>query len=232
MLHTGDRTPAPLELRRERVIKLLCEQVAADALSLEEFERRVEGAHRATSMSALDALVHDLKLTPAPAQDATPGQQLAEPTHRRESQVLVAIMGGVTRRGPWVPARHSRLVAIMGGAELDFRDAEFGPGVTELSIFAIMGGAEIIVPPGLAVECDGVGIIGGFEHHAGSASRADATAPLLRINGVALMGGVEVNVRLPGETAADARRRRRVELRALRKEQRQLNKTNRSGRGW
>jgi hypothetical protein len=46
------------------------------------------------------------------------------------------------------------------------------------------------------------------------------------------MGGVEVRVRLPGESAADARRRQREEQRAARKEQRRLQKENRSLKGW
>lgn len=230
MSHSGNQTPAPLELRRERVVALLCQQVAADAMTLEEFERRVDVAHRASTLAALDAVVRDLAVTPA-AAPAPARPQPAEPLGRRESQMMVAIMGGVTRRGQWTPARQSRLFALMGGAELDFREAELGAGVTELTIIAVMGGAEIIVPPGLAVECNGVGIIGGFEHHAGATRGADATAPLLRIHGVALMGGVEVKVRLPGESAADARRRQREEQRAIRKEQRLLQKSNRYDRG-
>src|SRR5690606_16143147 len=96
-------------------------------------------------------------------------------------------------------------------------------GTTELFIVAVMGGAEIIVPPGLAVDCSGIGILGGFEHQADLRDHAGSTAPLLRINGFALMGGVEVTVRLPGETAADARRRKRQERKALQQQRRTSN---------
>jgi hypothetical protein len=228
MSQTGDHTPTPIELRRERVVDLLCQQVAADAITLEEFERRVEGAHRATSLAALDALIVDLRRTPMPAREPAPHSP-AVPSDRRDGQILAAVMGGVTRKGRWTPARHTRLLAVMGGAELDFREAELAAGTTEISIVAIMGGAEIIVPPGLAVECEGIGIMGGFEHHAGDNRAAGENAPRLRITGVALMGGVDVKVRLPGESAADARRRQREEQRALRKERRQLKSNN---QGW
>ncbi len=235
MSTTGDQTPVPLELRRERVINLLCRHVANDALTLEEFERRVDNAHRAATLAALDALVRDLPALeqggqpiPADRQQRASWQNLA---HRRESQTLVAIMGGTTRKGPWVPARRTTIIAMMGGADLDLRDAALAPGVTEITVIAIMGGAEIIVPPGLAVQCDGIGIMGGFDHQA-AARLPGPDAPLLRIKGVALMGGVEVSVRLPGETAADARRRRREELRAARKLQRRLRKEKHSGEGW
>jgi hypothetical protein len=236
MSMTGDQLPVPLALRRERVVAILCQQVAADTLTLEEFEHRVERAHRALSLSELDILVSDLpaQATPA-ATPSTPSDRRQHPhqlAERRESQVMVAIMGGTTRKGPWVPARRTTVIAMMGGAELDFREAALAAGVTEITLIAVMGGAEIIVPPDLAIECDGVGIMGGFEHHAATTMNSGPAAPLLRIKGFALMGGVEVRVRLPGESAADARRRQREEQRAARKEQRRLQKENRSLKGW
>jgi hypothetical protein len=236
MSGTGEQTTRALELRRERVVDLLCRHVATDALSLDEFERRVDHAHRALSLAALDALVADLPAIGAAG--ATPGTHTSQHlrtqpgVERRESQVMVAIMSGTTRKGPWVPARRSTVIAMMGGAELDFREAVLPPGVTEITVVAVMGGAEIIVPPGLAVECDGVGIMGGFDYHTPTGIGSGAAVPTLRIKGVALMGGVEVVVRLPGESAADARRRQRQELRDARKEQRRLNRDSRGGEGW
>ena len=41
----------------------------------------------------------------------------------------------------------------------------------------------------------------------------DPNAPTLRVTGVAIMGGVDVTVRHAGETARDARRRRKAERR-------------------
>jgi hypothetical protein len=70
---------------------------------------------------------------------------------------------------------------------------------------------EIIVPPNLNVESHGIGIMGGFDHNAKYMEQPDPTAPTVRISGVALMGGVEVTVRHAGESARDARQRRRAE---------------------
>jgi hypothetical protein len=144
---------------------------------------------------------------------------------------MLAIMGGASRKGQWTPARRTTIIAMMGGVDLDFRSAALAPGVTEITVVAVMGGVEIIVPPGLAVECEGIGIMGGFDHHTESTTLAHADTPLLRIKGVALMGGVELRTRLPGESAADARRRQREELRLARKEQQRLKRENRS-KGW
>jgi hypothetical protein len=81
-----------------------------------------------------------------------------------------------------------------------------------------MGGAEIIVPPGLTVESDGIAILGGFEHLEDVAVKEDPAAPVLRLKGLALMGGVDVNIRYPGESARDAKKR----LKERRREQRRL----------
>jgi hypothetical protein len=131
-------------------------------------------------------------------------------------EIVVAIMGGASRRGQWTPARKNFALAIMGGAELDFREAVLGPGVTEVQVFAMWGGIEIIVPPGVNVESHGIGIMGGFDHFTELAS--DPDAPTLRIAGFACMGGVEITQRYPGESNREARRRRRIE----RKERREL----------
>jgi hypothetical protein len=95
------------------------------------------------------------------------------------------------------------------------------PGQTEFFIFCVMGGAEIIVPPDLAVDASGIAIMGGFQH-ASAARQANPDAAVLRINGLCLMGGVEILVRYPGESAHDARERQRNERRALREERRRL----------
>ena len=81
-----------------------------------------------------------------------------------------------------------------------------------------MGGIEIIVPPGLNVDANGVAIMGGFESRARQFRPAARTRRVLRINGFVLMGGVEITVRLAGETGkgcdADAREPKRKQLQA------------------
>ena len=119
-----------------------------------------------------------------------------------------------------MPARRITAIGIMGGAELDFREAVFQPGVTEVHAFAFWGGVEILVPPHVRLESTGIGIMGGFDSgsEAGdeAAEAGDPLAPVLRITGVALMGGVEISVRYPGESGREARKRVREERRQRR----------------
>jgi hypothetical protein len=217
-----------LSERRDRTVTLLCEAFAQDRLELTEFENRLDLAHRAATLVELDALVQDLPaaLPPAspaaaPSRDALARGGRAMREVVRDSRTFLAFMGGVERTGNWAPARRNAVIAVMGGVELDFREVDLPPGETSLFIFAMMGGAEIIVPPDLAVDASGIAIMGGFEH--ASARRvSDPDAPVLRINGFCLMGGVEISVRQAGETPKDARLRQREEQRRVRDERRRI----------
>jgi len=217
------------------VIAALSEHFAADHIEMEELERRLDLAHRATVPEELRALLADLPSgvnVPAPInptrgamQSAAsqsvpqaysgPGRPVAAEHEVRDSQVVVGFMGGSTRGGSWVPARRITSVAVMGGVEIDFREARFAPGVTRLHVFAVWGGVDIIVPPDLRVECDGIGIMGGFEQETDPDGQPDPNGPVLRISGLACMGGAKVKVRHSGKTSRDARLRRKEHRKML-----------------
>ena len=215
----------PSQQTRQKTIDVLCQHFATETLDNDEFERRVELAHRVDTVHELRRLVADL-----PALGTISGSsQRAAPTHGlrgatadpklvSDTQIAVGVMSGSSRKGIWIPPRHLWSVAVMGGVDLDFREARMGPGITEISAFALMGGVEIIVPPDLQVECSGIGIMGGFDCSDEVRQSSDPDSPILKINGLAIMGGVDITVREPGETALDAWRRRR----AARRERRRL----------
>ena len=207
----------PLQSRREQTIAALCEHFSKDHLTLEEFERRLDAAHRVQTMPELNSLLQDLPAVTTPATPVAPASRAAAKvsSHARDQQHFVAVMGGVDKRGQWQPAQKTWCYALMGGVNLDYRDALLPPGVTEVTIIAVMGGADIIVPPELRVDCDGIAVMGGFDHFDENYPR-DPSAPVLKINGLALMGGVSITVRKSGESAGDARRRRRDEKKRLR----------------
>ena len=200
---------------RDRAIAVLSDHFAQDHLDVDEFERRVTAAHNAQTGEELVALTRDLPATqlPVPVKQT---QLMVPDAQVMPRQTLLAIMSGTERKGQWLTPRKLRVWAVMGGAELDFREARLPAGVTEVQVFAMMGGVEIIVPPGLAVDVAGSAIMGGFEHLQRTPVQADPDRPLLRVHGFAMMGGVSIETRLPGESERDARRRRRRERKQLR----------------
>jgi hypothetical protein len=208
--------PRPGQARRQEAIDALCDAFARDEMELGEFERRVEAAHRAESAGELDRLLADVGPRAVPARPGRPAAEMsgtsarratALPGQARASEVVGGIMGGATRSGRWTPARRVNALGILGGVELDFREAVLAPGVTEVHAIAFWGGVQIVVPPDVRIECSGMGIMGGFDHRDDVAAPVDPMAPVIRITGIACMGGVEVRVRYPGESRRDARKR-------------------------
>lgn len=195
----------PMRPLREKAEEALIEAYARDELDDGELERRLDLVHRAERPEELVRLLSDLPAPvagpPAPAGEGG-GRELrrteqswtlAPPGRVRARQFLAGVLGGSTRKGQWTPARHILAAACMGGVDLDFRQAALPPGVTTVTVIAIMGGVTIVVPPGVGVDCGGIGIMGGFDatdHHP-----ADPDGPVIRIDGLAMMGGVEVKVR-------------------------------------
>jgi hypothetical protein len=216
--------PAPptslvaLRDRREQVISALTEHYAADLFDVDELDKRIDLAHRARSIAELEEIVVDLAPLPAPTTalaTRTTGLVVADDPSRPEKRRMFAIMGGFDKKGRWRVPRFLRIICFWGGGSLDFREADFAPGVTEVRITAVMGGVEIIVPPNLAVECDASAIMGGFEEMDRGHGEPDPGRAVLRITGLAVMGGVSIETRLPGETNRDARKRIKRERKQL-----------------
>jgi hypothetical protein len=199
--------------RREAAIQRLADSFAEDLITIDEFDDRVARAHAAATVAELDALVADL---PAAAKStalvplAVDDKLTAQATKKR----IFAVFGSVERRGAWIVPDRVSVSAVFGASVIDFRDAKFSSKLITLDATTIFGSLEVIVPPQLAVECDGSSIFGSIESHGGAAV-SDPERPVLRITGTAVFGAIDVQVRLPGESARDARRRRRRERKAL-----------------
>jgi hypothetical protein len=186
----------PIEQVRERVIEALSEHFARDNLSLDELDTRMARVYSAATPQEVDALLDGLPALPQGAPLPALSEPNAPTPKLRER--LVAIMSGIVRRGLWRIPRRLRVVAIMGGVQLDLREAELPPGVTEIRAFIFMGGLDVRVPPGVRLETDGVAIMGGFEDKLFDAGSAGPDAPIVRVTGVAIMGGVAAQVQAVG----------------------------------
>ena len=106
----------------------------------------------------------------------------------------------------------------MGSAVLDFREVALPPGRLVVSALAVMGSVEVIVPPECHVECAGSAVMGSFEQrreympHLGGPD-----GPVLRVDGLALFGSVEIERRQLGESRREAKRRRKLEKKEMKR---------------
>jgi len=101
-----------------------------------------------------------------------------------------AMLAGLEQRCTSQHFRGGSISAILGGHEVDLRDADIVEGdVAVLDVFAFMGGVELRIPADWTVVMEGTAFMGGYENKArGSA----AVNKRLVIRGQAIMGGVEI----------------------------------------
>jgi hypothetical protein len=218
--------PEPRNLRasdadRERVANVLREAAGDGRLTMDELDERLDAVYAAKTYAELEPITHDLPdagaahaPAPSPAASRDPARFGGEPT----SSGAVAILGGFTRKGDWVVPKEFTAFMFMGGGEIDLRDARFSEREVAIHIVAIMGGCEVIVPEDATVYVTGIGILGAFEHTESGGGSPDG--PVITINGVAFMGGVDVKRKPTMETSREARQQR-LEARRQRLEARQ-----------
>lgn len=190
------------DAERERVAEVLRDAVAEGRLDMEEFDQRLDAVYKARTHGELEPLVRDLPVPgTGPAASVAPPASSGTPTSWRgriggpaSSRGAFAFWGGFGRKGTWTVGRRFTAFALMGGGEIDLREARFEDRDTVIRCFAIMGGMAVTVPPGLDVNVKGVGFMGGFGER-GTAESSEPVAPdspRVTIVGFALMGGVDV----------------------------------------
>ncbi len=183
----------PLQGAREDTIAVLEMRHSRQRLERAEYERRVEEARRATTTEQLESLLREPARSQAPVPRHGSAVEATELHPSDEQGFVFALLGGAQRKGQWDPPARLYVASVMGGVELDFREADLLEGATEVIILAVMGGVNIVVPPDVDVDANGIGLMGGFK----SLSRRarDRDAPTIRIKGLAVMGGVNVKVK-------------------------------------
>lgn len=178
---------------RDVAIAALTEAFSKDRMELDELESRLAKVQSAETVTEIRALVADL----APVAVAPVVLAVVPAAQVEERQTAMSILGSTERRGIWTSARRLKALSVLGSTVLDFREARLPAGVVEVQVNAVLGSVEIIVPPELAVEVQGTGILGSFESVDRAPAEPDPARPLLRIRGSAVLGSVEVQTRLP-----------------------------------
>ena len=101
-------------------------------------------------------------------------------------------MSGRERKGRWLVGKNLKVINIMGGSDLDLNDAELADDNVEMTVFSLMGGADVRVPESLNVELTEFAFMGGNGSKLGN-ERPDPGGPTLRLRVISIMGGTDVN---------------------------------------
>ncbi len=101
-------------------------------------------------------------------------------------------MGGGDHAGRWRIAARCTVVNLLGGADLDLTDAMVEGPHTEIRVFSLMGGSDIVVPNGVHVELSGFAFLGGNDLRLADAPPPPPGAPVVRVRAYSVMGGTDV----------------------------------------
>jgi hypothetical protein len=102
-----------------------------------------------------------------------------------------ALMSGVVRTCNSQRFRGGEFTAIMGGCEVDLRQASIQDGDAVIQVLAFWGGIELKVPEDWSVRSSVIPLLGGFEDK--TRPPLNGGAKTLFIRGFAVMGGVEAH---------------------------------------
>ena len=211
MAEQPSQQPVP-SVSRAREIKIaeLSQHFANDDLSLEDLEQRIERVYKAGSLAELDSITADLRLAPATSptgsgQPSTARERLVAAAAARsavadypvEHSRMLAIMSSTRRVGRWAAPRGLDVLAIMSDTHLDLTQALLpAGGVVDLRLNAVMASFRIVVPPGMRVVNQMHSIMSEVRSDADEvALPGSASAPIVRLSGMAFMSNLRVKVR-------------------------------------
>ena len=130
--------------------------------------------------------------TSSSVPDAVPTPSLAVPNEVSEHASIFSLLSSSRRRWGRTTFRSAETTCILGGCELDLRDATLGAdGTAHVEAFILMGGLKIFLPPNWTVVTHALPIMGGVNDKTRSVG-AVSTQQLI-IDGTVLMGGIEIS---------------------------------------
>ena len=175
------------DAERDATLKILGDHAAVGRLSMDDLEERSDRALAARTRGELTALTSDLPQDTASASaEASALVEAHRPVRR-----TVAIMGGASRRGPFRVVRNFSAIAVMGGDNIDLREAKMDGGELIIKVFSLMGVVNIYVPDTMEVELGGFSVLGANSEKGGN-RRRQSKAPVIRVRGFNLIGGTTV----------------------------------------
>jgi hypothetical protein len=206
------RSPAP-----ESAKALLTDRFADDTQTVDEFEARLERLNAARTSEELDAVMRDLvdvrRADSRPSAPAGMGAYAAPaaydpmaaraPAAPRDGRVY-AILSNAQRTGRWVVPGFLDVDVVMGDVMIDLREASLPMGDCEIAVFAFMGAAKVLVPPGVFVDEAVSSFMGTVRNDAADDARQAPGTARVRLTGTAVMAEINVRVAPPGEAPGRA----------------------------
>jgi class 3 adenylate cyclase len=184
------------DAERQAVVDRLSAACGDGQLTLDEFSERSGDAWAAVTRGQLEEVTRDLRLPVRAARTEAASPDAADQAIKPKRRWIVAIMGGEHQRGRWRAERHIGAVALMGGVQIDLRDATLEADEVDITAWSLMGGVHVIVPEGFPVDFSGFMLMGGRINRTSDADPLPG-APKIRIRGYGMWGTIAVQSRPP-----------------------------------
>jgi class 3 adenylate cyclase len=174
---------------------------------MDEFSERAGQAYAARTRDDLAVLVADLPPGTGPRPAGPPASGLvraavprgvpvaADQGTPQRTKRVVAIMSPGTVKGRWRPPAKVAAFAWWGAAKVDLRDAEITTPVVEVTAWAAMGSVTVVVPEDVAVDIQGMVVMGATTDQARTTVNPSEARALVRVKARGFWGSV--NVRTP-----------------------------------
>jgi hypothetical protein len=179
---------------RDRIADRLREALAEGRLTPQEHAERIDLVYAARTYADLTPIVSDLPSGGAPPPVPSPSvpglRKEVGPPPRREASGIVVVFGGAERKGRWLVEAHTNVLTVFGGVDLDLRRAVLSQREVTINIVCVFGGVSVKVPPGVRV-IDSMSAVFSGNSFPGD-DPLDPDAPVIRLTGMTLFGGVDV----------------------------------------
>lgn len=197
-----------LESARREAVRFLCQAHAADALSPEAFDARLDQVRHAPNEATLAAILADLEPHQLPAVISQPAMPAATADHTAVAPVspadylrITSVFGSTKRAGSWTVPLTLDARILLGEMTIDLRDAVFGADVVDIELDVKLGSFTLIVPAGTQVENEVTEVLSSSSHSTRSARGARPNGLLVRLRGRATLASLEVKEKFPSHLA-------------------------------
>jgi uncharacterized protein DUF1707 len=181
------------DAEREAVVARLRDAAGEGRLTVEELAERIDAAYAAKTQADLEPLTADL---PAPAAYPAAGAPAGVPGAPAEggSSLVLGILGGGDRKGRWRVPRRVTVVNVLGGADLDLREAVLETPEVEITVWSLLGGSNVTVPEGVHAELGGFALLGANQMRVEGLPPGPG-APVVRVKAWSLLGGTDLKTK-------------------------------------
>ena len=197
-----------MESLREEAIRSLSLAVAADRLTIPQFESRLALVRQAPNRATLDAILADV--TPSGGFPSSSGRVPAvadhtavvadyglAPVEPAELIRIKSVMGSTKRAGSWTVPLRLELKVVLGEATIDLRDAVFSADVFDIDLNVHFGSVTLILPAGTQVENECEEKFSSSTHSTRSTRGGRRFGLLVRITGSVKWSSLEIKEKPP-----------------------------------